>query len=84
MSRGWFTGPVADPRWSRLTTAVGLAAYVVVAWKSCRAYSAKGWNAGGDLKKTWNMYTDSDESDRRLEWKVHEARVRNSFGNYDT
>src|SRR3954467_3363381 len=32
MSRGWFTGPVADARWSRLTTAVGLAAYVVVVY----------------------------------------------------
>src|SRR3954451_238802 len=29
MSQGWFTGPIADARWSRLTTAVGLAAYVV-------------------------------------------------------
>src|SRR4051795_13493126 len=32
MSRGWFTGPIADARWSRLTTAVGLAAYVVVVY----------------------------------------------------
>src|SRR3954447_19482975 len=32
MSRGWSSGPIADARWSRLTTAVGLAAYVVVVY----------------------------------------------------
>lgn len=47
-----------------------VAAYLVVTWKSFRTYSAKAWNAGGDLKKTWHMYAESDESDKRLEWKV--------------
>src|SRR3954453_15288388 len=32
MSRAWFTGPIADARWSRLTAVVGLAAYVVVVY----------------------------------------------------
>src|SRR4051795_1596627 len=30
MSRSWLTGPVADNRWARLTTVVGLATYVVL------------------------------------------------------
>src|SRR3954467_8539842 len=32
MSRGWSTGPIADARWSRLTAAVGLTAYVVLVY----------------------------------------------------
>src|SRR4051794_41894550 len=32
MSRSWLTGPVADNRWARLTTVVGLAAYVVLVY----------------------------------------------------
>src|SRR3954452_22137848 len=32
MSRAWFTGPIADARWSRLAAVVGLAAYVVVVY----------------------------------------------------
>ena len=57
---------------------ISVAAYLVVAFHSRRAYSAKEWCAGGDLKKTWNMYTDSDETDMRLEWKVAN-RIRLDF-----
>jgi hypothetical protein len=49
---------------------VSVVAYLIVAFHSRRAYAAKEWHAGGDLTQTWRMYTESDESDRRLEWKV--------------
>jgi len=51
-------------------TALSVIGYIMVTFHARRAYAAKEWKVGGDLRKLWKLYSESDEDDRTLEWRV--------------
>lgn len=47
-----------------------LVVYAVVCWQTERAYRARDWKAGPNLKQLYRLYKDSSEDDRWFKWQM--------------
>jgi hypothetical protein len=56
--------------WDYTAVGVSVVVYGFVSVYAGYAYRAREWKTGGDLRETWRMYSESEESDRQLEWRV--------------
>lgn len=56
-------------RYEYLTLAISVALYAFVSWQSQRAYRARDWKTGPDLKQVYRAYKKPGD-DRELKWKI--------------